>query len=357
MKILTQAKFVCAFAAFLMLPVFVISSPAHSAPKEVRYREAALNFQPGDRLVINGLRASVRILAAPQGQLKGSLRVRKVLPDPSTPAARAHFDALSISLRRVPGAVLLEAKGPSGRSDLMNWLSSSGPQMMIQIEAPPVPVELSLHGGDVQVENWRAPLALQMVDGTVRTSGTSGVLKVLVQKGEIKIESHRGRAEVEGYLTRIAVQKVEGDLHLQNFRGESIVRDTKGGIEIQSSMGGTSVVKSSGSLQFDLSRGGLAVQDFEGSVRGWTDTGAVHATVSGEADVNIESSAGSVTVRVSSNSGAYARLRTETGALLVPSTLQISKGNSVQLAAGRLSGTDRRGSILVRSKSGTIRVK
>lgn len=341
----------------LVIPLaMLVVSPAWAAPKEVRYKETPLELKEGDRLVVSGLRATVRLIQ-PTAAKPSVVRARKVLPDKASSAAASKFEALAFSVRRDGNAVVLEAKGPQNKVDVGDWLKAGGPELVLEIEAQGVPTEVSIHSGQVIAQGWKAPLAVSVVDGAVKTSATEGPIRIQVQKGEVKAESHRGRLDVDSYGARINAQNVEGDLRVGNFGGESAISQVKGNVQLKTFAGGTSIAKTTGDVDFTLGRGALSVQELEGALRGQTEAGNVSAAVEGDAEVNIESNQGAVTVKLPQGSGAMVRLQSESGSIATAENIRPAQVNSMKTATGRLSGSGARGTVAVRTKSGAIRVR
>ncbi|MES2962905.1 MAG: hypothetical protein V4760_03375, partial [Bdellovibrionota bacterium] len=95
---------------------------------------------------------------------------------------------------------------------------------------------------------------------------------------------------------------------------------------------------------------------FSGPFRGENMSGAVQADLLGDAEVSVESDRGSVSIKAPPGSGASVRLQTSDGQLQHPSSVKPA-GGSVKAAVGSLGGSGSKGTINVRSKSGSIRLR
>lgn len=330
---------------------------ATSSAKELRYKELPLDLRAGDRLVVQGLRAQVRLAPAAPG--KGAvLKARKFVGDKSTAETLARFEALSFNIRRDGSTVRIDTTGPDSKSTLAEWLKGPSPELVLEFEMPPVPVDVSVRDGSVTAQGWTQPLAVSLVDGQLKATQTEGALKLQMQRGEARIQGHRGPLEIDSYGAKVFLSKVEGDVKLTNFGGDSSLAELKGNIDVRTQSGGTTVNQSSGSLDFALGRGPLNVTAFEGPLRGETETAAVSAAIEGEAEVSIQSNQGSVSVKLPAGSGAAVRLQSDEGSVSTPDAIKPSTTSAgLKVASGRLAGSGPRGSVNVKSKTGAVRLR
>jgi hypothetical protein len=350
-----------------------VANGAAAAHKEarfdVKYKETNLDIQAGDHLVITAPRGAVRLTqtASTAGSTPASgvmLKARKDLTDTSGAHASAHFEMLSLVVRRDGHTVFVEGKGPTNKNEWQDWLpgaASSLPEMVFEITVPAgmnLPIEIAMHDGSVVAQGLKSALSVSLVRGSVKTTSTEGEMKLQVQAGDLKVAGHHGSVEVDSFAAKFAAENVEGDLKMQNFSGESTLKAIKGNVTLRTSSGGTSVAKSSGAIDFDLGRGALKVDGFEGPLRGQTENAPVVAQIDGEAEVSIESGQGPVNVRLPARSAALVRLQTETGYLQAPETIRPANINGpLKTAQGRLTGDGPRGSVSVKTKTAAIRIK
>lgn len=328
-----------------------------AAPRESRFKDAALDFKEGDRLIVSGLiRAQVRLVPIATGGTP-VLKARKVLRDGASGLAQSQFEALTVAIRRDGQRLMIEGRGPSAVSEWAEWLKPGVPELILDIEAPAVATEILLRDGSVTAQNWKSPLLVNMVDGSIKTSVTEGHMNLQLQKGEIRVDSHRGPMELQSFGGKVFVQNLEGDLNLVNFGGDSSLKQIKGAIELYAYSGSTAVVKATGALEFDLGRGSLQIQELDGAVRGDTDLGAVSVSILDEADVQVDSNQGAVTVQLPAGSGASIRLQSDEGSLFVPDSIRPAVGGSTKIASGRLPGAGAKGRVVVKSKTGLIRLR
>jgi hypothetical protein len=375
----------------LMMSVALVSVCALPAmAREVRYKDFAFELHEGDRVSLVGVQGSVKLIsnskrllpAAASGVLSGSelsgeemsaplaaaaavstsaagannafLRVRKNLSDKAP--NRDVFDHWTFTVRREENQVRIEAKGPESKIDWDAQLKAGFPELHFELEMPPVPVELVLWNGQVQVQNWKSSLAVQVVAGQVVLAKNEGTARIQVQKGNVRVDGHKGRLEVDGFTPKMQIQDLEGDLLLDNFAGESTIGTAKGNLRLNAFSGQTQIAKIDGNLDFELGRATLQVRDLDGSLRGQVDKGSVSVQIRDEPDVNIEAQEGTVSLQLAPTAAPVVRLQTEDGNLLVPDGLETTKTSTYKLVAGRLKGGGK-GTIYVKSKAGTIRVR
>ncbi len=390
-----------AIALFAFIPLSVFATVANSAggTKDVKFRDTSLEIQDGDRFVITGIRGTIH-LAQTGGQVFGSqnglgsgraaatvganlpvlvvggasaqnseptatvvtalLRARKTLNEKGLSQWGSKFDSLALQTRRDGHVIYIEAKTSAAAQDWLDWTAPNSPEMNIELSVNSIrgiPAEVSLHSGSVDVRGWQANVSATVVQGSIRTEDTLGDLQVQVQHGEMRILKQHGAVDVDSFQGKLVADHVEGDIHLDNFSGDSSLRNVAGNVFVRTHSGPTNVADSNGAIDFELGRGALNVAKFEGPVRGQTDTAPVIAKLEGESDVNIESAQGPVAVRLPASSGAAIRLQTETGTLTAPEEIRPSQTTSSKFASGRMKGAGPKGSVTIKSKAASIRVR
>lgn len=371
-----------------------------NASKDYKFRDVKIDVQDGDRIVITGIRGVIRLeqtggvsFGAPAndagqdgvganpslqaqipqdlpttnanvketaGPVSVTIKAHKLLSEKGLAQWATKFESLSLQTRRDGHVVYIETKGTQAAADWLEWTSANSPEINIEVSmnsARSLPVEVSLHDGTVDVRGWQAAVSASIVQGSIRTTNTLGDLHVQVQHGDVRINRHHGAVDVDSFQGKLIADHVEGDIHLDNFSGDSSLKNIAGNVFVRTHSGPTNVANSTGAIDFELGRGALNVAKFEGPVRGQTDRAAVVAKLEGESDVNIESAQGPVAVRLPASSGAAIRLQTETGTLNVPEEIRPSQTASSKFASGRMKGAGPRGSVTIKSKAASIRVR
>jgi hypothetical protein len=343
-----------------------LATPAFAA-REVKFKEFPIELSATDttkpsRLYVMGMRGSVRLISAVSGKAP-VVRARKVQPDGARNESADTFESFSYAVRKEGSVLVIEPKVGSTQSDWLTGIEPGQPELHLEIEAPSVPTEIHLHTGSVQSIGWKAPITASVQDGSIKMSEGEGLLALSVFKGEVRVEKWKGRVQVESHAAKVITQTIDGDVLVNNFSGESALTAIKGHSTLKAKTGGSVVTKLEGGLEFLNGRGGLAATQVQGVVRGQTDDGAVSLALGtegkeaqGESDVVVESQDGSVSIKPPVGSGALLRLSTDEGTLLAPESIAIPRGSGPKSVSARLAGTTR-GTIVVRSKRGVIRIR
>lgn len=351
--VLSGRVFARIFALFAVLGIMASQA---SAAKEMKFKDFPFEIARGERLIVQGVRGSVRLIALAPGKTP-VVRGRKVLADTAkSGGASEHFDALSFSVRREGGLVMVEPRGPSSRQDWIEWSRPGQPELNIEIESPPTPAEIHLHSGTVLANGWKDSLAVSLQDGKLTAVDGDIAVRAAILRGEIKIDKQKGVVEIESHAAKVSVSNVDGDVRVHNFAGETNVTGVKGDVSFRSKAGTTTAAKIAGGLGFDNGRGRLDATAVEGAVRGENDEGNVSIQLAGEADVSIETQDGAVAIKPPGGAGVLLKLSSEDGAIVAPDSVSVPKISGPKSVVARLDGAPK-GVIVVRSKRGTIRVR
>lgn len=232
--------------------------------------------------------------------------------------------------------------------------SSNGKKRLIEISGATFPLEIHLFDGSVTLTKWDKETLVQLQKGKLVAKSGSGHLTAHVQKGEALIQDHNGKITLDSYAAKVNIQELAGDLDLENFSGESTVEKAKGYLSLNTGSGLTKVTGSGGTLQFENNKGTLSAQGFGGRIEGKTGEGAVSIQMSPEGEVNVKSQTGKVTVKAVSGQGTLLSLFTSEGDIYLPNYLKVSRDNSGKSFRGRLRGDAQKGSVVVRSQTGSI---
>lgn len=350
-----SSKFISrVFTLSILLNLSVVSVTAYGA-KEVKFKEYPFEIARGERLIVQGLRGNVRLIVSPPGKTP-VVRARKLLADSPKSGASERFEALSFSVRREGGVVLIEPKGPSTRQEWIEWSRPGQPDLSFEIEAPATPAEIYLHSGVVTGVGWKDQLAISIQDGRVVTTDGDGALRISILRGDVKVEKQKGAVEIESHVSKVAVSNVEGDVTIHSFAGESNVSSVKGDVSLRAKAGSVGLSKINGSLSFDNGRGRIEGTAIEGAIRGTNDDGAVSLQLAGEADVSIETQEGTVGIKPPGGAGVLLKLSSEDGPIVAPDSVNVPKISGPKSVVARLDGAPK-GVIVLRSKRGLIRVR
>lgn len=343
------------FALFGVMFLFSSFELSVAAAKETKFKEYPFEISKSERLIVQGVRGNVKLIAASAGQ-PTVVRARKTVSEPMKADASERFNALSFSVRREGGVVIIEPRGPTTRQEWVDWSRPGQPELWLEIQAPPTAAEIHFHTGSLSSTGWTDNLAISLQEGKVSVSGSSGKLGVNILRGEVKVEKHKGSMDFESHAAKISVLNSEGDVRIHSFAGETAISNLKGDTSFRAKSGGANLAKLSGSFKFDNGRGRIDGTGIDGAVRGVNDDGSVILQLVGEADLSIETSDGAVTVKPPGGSGALLKLSTEEGAIVAPDSVSVPRVSGAKSVVARMSGATK-GVIAVRSKKGTIRVR
>jgi hypothetical protein len=135
------------------------------------------------------------------------------------------------------------------------------------------------------------------------------------------------------------------------------IEKSKGYLNLNTTQSVARVLQSSGTLQFENVKGNVITQAFSGRVDGQTGEGAVNIGIEPDTDVHVKSVCGRVSVQSVAGSGAFVYLLSGEGEITAPNEIPTGKSATEKTARGRLRGGEQKGSIVVRSREGSIVVK
>ena len=336
-----------------ILLIALVSATASAAPRETKFKEITLDVVSGDKLAISCPRAAVKLIASTSPTT--TLRVKKTLAD-SAAEGGSRFEGMTFSVKKENGIVRIECSGADSKEELAKAVKAGAGDFHFDVEGASLPVEVGVRGGNVNVQGWKHAVTATIVEGRVQSSATENALRVQLQRGEVKIEGHKGLVVIDSQSAKIAASNVEGDMNVVNFAGESALSSVRGNVDAKLDSGTFTIAKSSGSLDFIVGRGTLNANGFSGPFRGENVSGSVLAELLGDVDVSIEADRGSVNIKAPPGSGATVRLQTSDGSLQHPPSVKPA-GGTAKAAVGTLNGSGSKGTINVRSKSGSIRLR
>lgn len=338
----------------LVAASLLVFSSAHAA-KEVKFKEYPFEIVKGERLVITGVRGSVKLIPLQPGK-SPVVRAKKVLPDAAKPGASQLFENLSFQVKKEGTVVTVEAKGISSRQEFIDASKPGQPELSFEIEAPSTPTEIHYHSGQIVASGWKDGLSVSMVEGKILTTDGEGVLRAILTRGELKVEKQKGNVEIENHGGKVTLANITGDVRLHSFSGEVSATSISGKMGFRAKAGSLNLTKLTGDLTFENGRGGIAGTAIEGAVRGSTEDGAINLQLAGDADLSLETEDGSVTVKAPGGSGALLKLSSEDGPIFAPDSVKVPKVTGPKSVVARLDGAPK-GQIIVRSKRGVIRIR
>jgi hypothetical protein len=360
--LLARSVFTLFLVAFLGL---ALSASANGAGKQfdlrkqTTFKDLTVEVTANTRVYISGIKGTVRLVSTSGQMSEPVLHVHKSVAESAPAWAQDLFENLSYTVRSEGDGLFIEGKFSDAKSSVETWWASEAPELHFDLEIPARSIEVALRTGSIQVQNWKAPLAIFLVEGSARIDSGDGIAKLQIQQGDIRVDKHRGHIDLDTYAAKMAMTDVDGDISIANFNGDSSLSKVHGTLQIQASAGAVSIAKGSGTIDFETMRSGLVIQEFEGAIHGQAEDGSITASVLGEADVEIHSKQAPVAVHLPPGSSATLKLRSEDGAIIVPEPLKAAKSGEAKVVQGRMPASVAaiKGNVTVSTQTGTIRVR
>jgi hypothetical protein len=338
-KIFPKTVLPCSLGCVFGLGALIYSPPAF----------AVLGFevtpQEIDRIVVIGLESQVQLLGQP-----GAAKLKVTGIDESSEPG--HY-----ALERKDRVLFIKMQEYGDKSEWKAALAHPKTKRILEFAGASVPVEIQLREGQVIAQKWSRDLKVSMTRGKFTSTGGTGPLNVQLLKGDVLIQDQTSKVSVDMYRGQLTVKNLQGDLDGSVFAGGMTVEKSKGFLNINTTQSVARILQSAGTLQFENVKGNVITQQFAGRVDGQTGEGAVNIGIVPDTDVHIKSISGRVTVQTVTGSGASVNLVTAEGEITAPNEVPQGKSATEKTARGRLRGGEQKGSIVVRSREGSIVVK
>lgn len=260
--------------------------------------------------------------------------------------------------QKVGEHVYLMGPEADSRRGLQEQLKNPGRRAVIEITGASVPSEITLREGSVNLNRGEHDATVSLKNGKITAIGRGGSLNAHVMKGEIFVSDGRGRVVADAYQGQVNLrnlQQLDGEATL--FSGQLVVENAKGTLSLNSTQATTRVQNFAGTLNVEHGKGSWTGTNLQGRVEGQTVEGILSLQLSGEADVNLRSQSGRITVQLPRASGASLNLLTREGDLSVPNELRVNRAAAEKTARGRLRGEAGKFSVTVRSQEGSVVVR
>jgi hypothetical protein len=301
--------------------------------------------QDVDRIVVIGLEAQVQMLHQPSAT---KLKVSGI-DDSSEPG--------NFALERRDRVLYIKMQEFGDKSEWKTALSRPKQKRILEFVGASVPVEIQLRDGQVMAKNWARDLRVVMTRGKFTTVGGTGTVHLQLQRGDALIQDQTSKVTADLYRGQLVVKNLQGDLDGSVFSGGINIEKSKGYLNLNTTQSVARVLQSSGTLQFENVKGNVITQQFAGRVEGQTGEGSVNIGIVPDTDVHVKSVSGRVTVQTAAGSGAFVNLLTSEGEITAPNEIATAKTATEKTARGRLRGGEQKGSIVVRSREGSIVLK
>ena len=171
-------------------------------------------------------------------------------------------------------------------------------------------------------------------------------------KGNIDLQKTTGKAQIDLYEGKVSVKNHKGDLKFKSFSADLNVSESQGVFAIQLNEGSLKIQKSAGYLDFVGNKLKLNLNDFNGDIKGFTESGELRASLKPE---NLELKTGTAPVRLYvKGQGPQVSASTKEGQIYAPRYLYKKfEGKSIHVS-GRIRSRTKKGSINVETERGKI---
>jgi hypothetical protein len=227
----------------------------------------------------------------------------------------------------------------------------------LEFEIPSLTLEVHLKEGSINVKNWKHPILIEATKAKVNLKALKSTAKVILLNGELVADENVGSIEADSFAAMVKITKQTGELIVSNFVGDTSIEKSQGSMQVSTTKGKSNIKDSSGTLKFDVKKGILSTNSFKGRMEGQILDGSVSLNPSEEADINVRSQKGRLTVVLPKDSSAYLSLSTEDGELYLPGNLKAYRDGSNKVYKGHARGGGVKGQVVARSSEGTIVVK
>lgn len=196
----------------------------------------------------------------------------------------------------------------------------------------------------------------------LRTGG--GAVSVAGMKGEIKVKTSGGKlkfAQLEGPIDgrtsggSIEMSSCNGDATINTSGGSIEVKNGSGRLDARTSGGSIAVRQYAGDTDVKTSGGKLSLENISGKINGRTSAGAIDVSlVDPVADINLDSSAGSIDVAVPPKAGFDVDAKTSMGKIRTEIPMLAMKSDDDRLQ-GTLNGGGK--ALILRASVGSITIR
>lgn len=230
-----------------------------------------------------------------------------------------------------------------------------------ELVLPPVlaSVELRLWAGTLQVRQAQGNIFLQMQRGRVVLSGGSGQVQVHILKGDFQSTGFNGNLQLDFQAVNVGLRSFSGELEMEVFSGETKLEKTSGNLRLRQQQGSVNLAGGqTGTLRYEVWRANLSGSGLQGRIDGQSQQGSVQLALGSEAEVNLRSTEGRISVQIPASVPASLNLAvTEGGELSVPAPLRVQREGASKNLVSRLRSGEPKVSLFVRSKTGNVSVR
>lgn len=226
------------------------------------------------------------------------------------------------------------------------------PEFDLEIEGPARPVILSWRDGQLQFNDWKAPVEASLLYGSVRVQGGGTRIHLQAVNADVQIMNYKGAIGLQGQRGPVRIFDCKGDIQLNWLSGKLELRKLDAKVHLESLSGHVRIAAAKGDWKVQNGAGQVEVSDFEGVLRAKGDSSLWKIAAGGSADLEVITQSGPVDVRWLAG-GAKLFLTSNQGQIRVPRSLKIEDREGVPVVEGK-KGRKPRGQLFVRTSSGSI---
>jgi hypothetical protein len=203
--------------------------------------------------------------------------------------------------------------------------------------------------------NGRLKIVANLVKGSIEK--LAGEVNVSATKQELFIDGLMGQLASEGQAVKNTVKSSAFDGEISFLNGEWICEKSKGNLRVSSFSGSLKTNACGGSWFIDNLKGNSSLVLWDGRVEAVSTEGHFAVQVANEADVQIKTQSGRVTLTPAAGAASLLNLLTMNGELVPPAYLKVAREGDKRILRGRTKGLVDKGSFTVRSQDGAIILK
>ena len=224
----------------------------------------------------------------------------------------------------------------SGFNSKRSWdVPSSKNFVTLEISGPARPVQLFAFSSKISFSQWTKPVFISSFKGNIKTLNTKGPWEISLKEGNINIHQHQGSLSVQGF-------------HLKN-----LLTSSKGYFQFYINEGLLKMKKSKGELHFTTDKADIQLTQFKGSLKGFSQSGAITSTVQPET-VELFTKKSPLRVYFMGQQAPMLTAYTEKGRIYGPRYLHKQFSGKSTTVSGRIRGSLKKGKVFLKSKTGNI---
>ena len=288
----------------------------------------------GGRLIVDVDCGTVDVSAGPEG--KASIEGHRKIDSGNEAQEKEYFAEVPLVIDQQGDTITVRAR----RSDRREW-SWNGHTNMDARYTVRLPKRFN-----VDLRTGGGAIAVSGLNGEIKAKTSGGDLKFAQLEGPIDGKTSGGGIEMSSCTGETSINTSGGSIDVKSGRGRLDARTSGGSIAVHQYVGDTDV-KTSG--------GKLSLENISGKITGRTSAGSIDVSlVDPVADINLDSSAGSIEVAVPPKAGFDVDAKTSMGKIRTEIPMLAMKSDDDRLQ-GTLNGGGK--ALVLRASVGSITIR